>query len=149
MASERRDLADQDGGAVVHEQPRRGDRRLLGLPLVVVGLELDELPLHAALRVGLLDGELQPLVRRVAEGGLVPGERADVAEDDHVSDDRGGAGRRGGRLGGGLLLAGDGGEGGGEERERADGAHRGLLWRRVEPPSYHTDAPARWHNAAR
>ncbi len=104
----RGDLAEQHRHLVLGDEPGGGDGRLLGLALVVVSLEVELLPLHAALRVQLLDREADALVGRVAEGRLLPGHRADVAEPERAAR-RGGLGRR--RRGRGGLLLFTGGEG--------------------------------------
>ena len=68
MASERRrgHLAEEQVHLVLRDEAGGGDRRLLGLALVVVGLRSAMLlALHAALGVPLLDGELDAVV-----GGL-------------------------------------------------------------------------------
>ena len=125
----RGDLAEQHRHLVLRGRGAfAASRGLLGLALVVVGLEVELLALHAALRVQLLDRELDPLVGRVAEGRLRAGHRADVAEPDLRSGCGSLRGCGGGRLRGLLLLAGGDGEeqrGGGDEGEGAAGAHGG------------------------
>jgi hypothetical protein len=78
----RRDLAEDGDDLLVVDEAGDDGAGLGRLRRGVEGDQLDRAALHAAGGVALLDGELDAVVRRDAEGGLGAGHRAVVADLD-------------------------------------------------------------------
>ena len=114
-------MPDHAGDFVVDELLRH-DRALLGVGLVILGIEL-ELDLLAidrdTLRVGVIDGQAGAVFVVLAKVSLRARGRADVSDlDGHLRHGRcGGGGRRRGLLGFFLAAAVRGQQGRSDERE--------------------------------
>ena len=97
------DFAEDGDGLVAGDELAHGGGSLAGFGLVVLGDQLEFLAEHAGGGVDLLDREEGALVRGLAEGGFLAGERGILADLDGVVG-AGGEHEQGGEGGNGKLF---------------------------------------------